>query len=398
VRRHRVVVIGGGGIGSAAAYWLSRRSDRPGDVLCLEQWALGHPWGASEDHSRIIRLGYHSPVYTALTREAYAAWRTVEAESGLPLIQTTGMVNLAVAGSEGAGILDAYTVAMGERDIPFERLGAHGVMERWPQFRLPEHVEALHQPDGGILDIRRASAVHVALARARGATVQGNAAVTRIRSVREGVELETEAGTIHAERVVLCAGAWTAGLLAQLGAQWPIRLTQEQVTYYATPHLRDFAPDRFPVWLWHGEREYYGFPVYGEVAVKAAEDLGGPEVDLERRSWEPDPERVRRVAAFLDEILPGASGPELYSRTCLYDMPPDRDFVLDHIPGHDRIAVCIGAGHAAKFASLLGRVLAELTLDGGTDYPIEAFRADRPALSDPEFVPGYRLGGAMAER
>jgi sarcosine oxidase len=393
-----VAVVGGGGIGSAAAYWLSRRSDRPGDVICLEQWALGHPWGASEDHSRIIRLGYHSPVYTALTRDAYAAWRTVEAESGLSLVHTTGMVNLAPAGSLGAGILDAYTVAMSERDIPFERLGAPAVMERWPQFRLAEDVEALYQPDGGILDIRRASAAHVALARARGATVQGDAAVTRIRSGPDGVELETRRGTIRADRVVLCAGAWTAGLLAQLGEEWPIRLTQEQVTYFATPNLRDFAPDRFPVWLWHGEREYYGFPVHGEAAVKAAEDLGGPEVDLESRSWEPDPERVRRVSSFLDELIPGASGPELYTRTCLYDMPPDRDFVLDHVPGHENIAVCIGAGHAAKFASLLGRILAELALDGGTQLPIEAFSAGRPALSDPGFTAGYRLGGAMAQR
>ena len=55
----RYAVVGGGGIGSAAAYWLSRRAGE--DVVCLEQWALGHGRGASEDHSRIIRLGYHSP-------------------------------------------------------------------------------------------------------------------------------------------------------------------------------------------------------------------------------------------------------------------------------------------------------------------------------------------------
>src|ERR687889_118308 len=98
-RTFRYAVVGGGGIGSAAAYWLSRRAGA--DVVCLEQWALGHRLGASEDHSRIIRLGYHSPVYTALTPSAYAAWRTVEEESGVPLIRTTGMVNVARAGTEG---------------------------------------------------------------------------------------------------------------------------------------------------------------------------------------------------------------------------------------------------------------------------------------------------------
>ena len=40
---------------------------------------------------------------------------------------------------------------------------------------------------------------------------------------------------------------------------------------------------------------------------------------------------------FAERILPGYTGPELYTRCCLYDMPPDRDFVLDHVPGHERL-------------------------------------------------------------
>ena len=112
------------------------------------------------------------------------------------------------------------------------------------------------------------------------------------------------------------------------------------------------------------------------------------------RAWTPAPARVRRVAAFVEEILLGFSGPDLCSRFCPYDMPPDRDFIVDRVPGQPRIAVCVGAGHAAKFASLLGRILGELTLDGVTAYPIEAFAADREALRDPAFEPAYRLGGA----
>jgi len=393
---YRYAVIGGGGIGSAAAYWLSRRA---GDaVLCLEQWELGHGLGASEDHSRIIRRGYHSPAYTGLTGGAYDAWREVEAESGVPLVHTTGMVNIARRGSEGAEILDLYGTAMDQFGIAHERFDAAELMRRWPQFRIPEDHEAVFQPEGGILDIRRAGAVHVALARARGATVLANAGVRAIRSDGDGVELDTAAGAFRAEQVVVCAGAWTRGLLQGLGVDWPIRLTQEQVTYYATPNLADFAPDRFPIWLWHGDGddEYYGFPVYGEVATKAAQDLGGPEARAEDAPWRPDRARVQRVAEFAEGILPGYTGPELYTRCCLYDMPPDRDFVVDFLPGQARVAVCIGAGHAAKFAGLLGRILSELVLDGGTAWPIEPFRADRPALTDAGFSAGYRLGGVAA--
>jgi len=391
-RRFRFAVIGAGGIGSAAAYWLSRVAGE--DVVCLEQWTLGHGKGASEDHSRIIRLGYHASRYTALTREAYAAWELAERESGVSLVQKTGMVNLARPGTDGGSILANYERAMSEQDIAYERLEASEVMRRWPQFRL-DGDQALFQPDGGILDIRKGVAVHLALARGHGATVLSNAEVTAIEDTGDGVRLTTTAGDFEVERVVLCAGAWTARLLeTQLGVSWPIRLTQEQVTYFATPSLRAFAADRFPIWIWHGdEEEFYGFPVHGEVATKAAKEVCGAAVTLDARSWEPDRERVRRVAEFVEGILPGYGGPELYTRCCLYDMPPDRDFVIDRLPGHPSIAVCIGAGHAAKFAALLGRILSELSIDGATDFPIEAFRADRPALVDPSYPATYRLGG-----
>ncbi len=394
-RRFRYAVVGTGGIGSAAAYWLSRVAGE--DVVCLEQWTLGHGRGASEDHSRIIRLGYHASRYTALTRDSYAAWEVAERESGIALVHKTGMVNLACPGTEGSGILDNYEVAMTAQGIGYERFGADEVMRRWPQFRLDAGLEAIFQPDGGVLDIRKGVAVHLALARGNGATVLPEAGVSAIDDTGDGIRLTTTAGDFEVDRLVLCAGAWTARLLkTQLGVRWPIRLTHEQVTYFATTKLRDFTPDRFPVWIWHGAEEFYGFPVHGEVATKAAQEVCGESVSLHAQSWEPDRARVRRVAEFVEEILPGYGGPELYTRCCLYDMPPDRDFVIDRLPGHPGISVCIGAGHAAKFAALLGRILAELTIDETTTFPIEEFRADRPALVDPAYVPTYRLGAELA--
>jgi monomeric sarcosine oxidase len=391
-RTFRYAVVGAGAIGSAAAYWLSRAAGE--QVVCLEQYELGHGLGASEDHSRIIRLGYHAERYTALTRAAYDAWRVVAEESGVPLVRRTGMVNIADAGTEGGAILDAYVDAMDAQEIGYERLSAAQLTERWPQFRIPAGHEGLFQAEGGILDVRRAVAVQLALARSRGAAIVPGARVQSIRSGEAGVELVTPAGTYRADQVVICAGAWTAGLLRTLGVDWPIRLTRQQVTYFATPHLARFAPERFPIWIWHGEDEHYGFPVYGEVATKAArENLGEATIDLATWDRRPEAAEVESLARFLERILPGYTGPQLATRSCLYDLPPDRDFVLDLVPGHPRLATAIGAGHAAKFAGLLGRILAELTLDGATRFPIAGFRADRPALTDPGFAPAYRLGG-----
>ena len=74
-------------------------------------------------------------------------------------------------------------------------------------------------------------------------------------------------------------------------------------------------------------------------------------------------------------------------------MPPDRDFIVDTLPGHPNVVVGLGAGHAAKFAGLLGEILSELVVDGQTKHPIEAFKADRPALLDPSFQPQFELKG-----
>jgi monomeric sarcosine oxidase len=391
-REYGVAVVGAGALGSGAAYWFSRVLGE--DVLCLEQYELGHGLGASEDHSRIIRLGYHAERYTALTRASFEAWEAVEQESRVPLVLRTGAINVGVPGTAGYPILDDYEAAMRAHDIPYERLSVEEATRRWPQFRMPAAAETVFQPDGGILDVRKGVAAQLALARARGATVVPHAAVEQIVPGPDAVELVTAQGSFRAREVVLCAGAWTAGLLrGTLGVDWPIRLMRQQVTYFATPHVARFAPDRFPIWIWHDDEEHYGFPVFGEVATKAAREiLEGDPIDLAAWDRRPLGDEVAALARFLDEFVPGSAGPELHTRVCVYDLPPDRDFVLDRLPGVPRVTVAIGAGHAAKFASLFGRVLAELVLEGVTAVPIEPFRADRPALTDPGFSANYRLG------
>ena len=385
------IVVGAGALGTAAAYWLAEAGAER--VLVLEQFELGHTKGASEDHSRIIRHTYHSTDYSALTGPAYAAWEHVEQRTGLQLVLRTGGLDLATLGTPAEAVLENYRRSLQPIGVSWEDLDADEIRSRWPQWTIEDDVVGLYQEAGGILDIRRANAAHVALARQQGVTFQENTVVTGIHSTRDGVRVTTSQGTYQGDAVVLCAASWLERLLPDLGLEWRITLSQEQVSFFATPNVHDFVPSRFPVWIWHGEPDHYGFPVYGEVAVKLGRDMSGRFVTQESRSFEPDGAVTALLDDFLRARLPGAVGPELYSRTCVYDMPPDRNFILDHVPGHPRVVVGMGAGHAAKFASLLGQILADLSLHGQTHHPIEAFRADRPALTDPTFEPTFRLQG-----
>jgi sarcosine oxidase len=375
-RDFEYVVLGLGGLGSAAAYWLSRSAGA--DVLGLEQFELGHVRGESQDHSRIIRLSYHTPAYVELAKRAYAAWDELERESGEQVVLRTGGLDLAPRVS--AIPLSAYSDSMQAAGVPFEHLDAGEIVRRWPQFRLTDDIHGLYQEQSGIAMAARANAVHQQLAREHGATLRDRTRVTGIRAAHGEVDIEADGVIYRARRLAIAAGPWSNGALGHLGIWLPLEVTQEQITYFASPRKQDFLPDRFPVWIWMDDPCYYGFPVFGEDGPKAAQDAGGKPVTADTRSFEPDPENSRRVQAFLAKYLPGALGPEIYTKTCLYTLTPDRDFVIDAVPGADGVFAAIGAGHAFKFASLIGRILAELAVSGRAAPDLTPFAIERPIL------------------
>ena len=370
------IVVGLGGIGSGALYWLSRRLG--GDVLGVEQFQLGHDRGGSQDHSRIIRYSYHRPIYVRLAERAYRTWAALEEESGERIVHRCGGLDLFPAG--GAIPPEDYTESLETCGIPFERLDAGEIHRRWPAFELPDTVWGLFQEEGGLAAAAVGNAAHQAAARRRGAVVVEGAPVTEARV--EGGEVVLTAGgtTYRARRLVLTGGAWSNNTLRHFEIDFPLTVTREQVVYYAAPDLAPFAADRFPVWIWMDEPSFYGFPVFGEPAVKVAEDVGGYETTAESRSFDPDPAGLERVRKWCELYLPGVVGPEHRVKTCLYTLTPDRDFIVDALPDWPEVLVAIGAGHAFKFASAIGQVLSELAIDGRTEADLSLFTADRPIL------------------
>lgn len=383
----RVGVLGLGGIGSAAVYWASRRVG--GDVLGVEQFGLGHVRGGSEDHSRIIRLSYHTPGYVELAKAAYLAWEEVEVDSGEPLVLTTGGLDLAP--QDAAIGLEDYRASMSAAGVQFEELDAGGVMKRWPQWRLNDDVMALFQERSGIAMASRANSTHRRLAVEHGATLMDGSEVGGIREVDGEVEMLVGGRPERVGSLIIAAGAWTAPLLAGLGFRVPLQVTLEQVVYLDPRDLLQFHPSRFPIWIWMDEPSFYGFPVFGERAVKVAWDRCEILTDPETRSFQPRSDVTDAVSGFAARYLPGAAGPVRVAKTCLYTLTPDRDFIVDRVPGTENIYAVVGAGHAFKFASLLGKILVDLALDDATDHDISPFRADRPILAEESPIRSYMV-------
>ncbi|HZI45394.1 MAG TPA: FAD-dependent oxidoreductase, partial [Ilumatobacter sp.] len=128
-REFDVAVVGLGGLGSAAAYWLARSGST---VVALEQFELGHVRGASHDHSRIIRRSYHTPDYVALTAAAYETWQVVEGDADEQLVTRTGGIDI----FPPAAAIDPepYLSSMTACGVPYEWLDAGEVRRRWPAF------------------------------------------------------------------------------------------------------------------------------------------------------------------------------------------------------------------------------------------------------------------------
>ncbi len=119
------IILGCGGIGSAAAFWLSRRTGS--EVLGLEQFELFHSRGGSQDHSRIIRLTYNADEYTRLTPHSYLAWSVIEDESAVKIVYKTGGLTMALKNDPVyQPVIEDYARSMTAHGIPYDRIGRRG--------------------------------------------------------------------------------------------------------------------------------------------------------------------------------------------------------------------------------------------------------------------------------
>lgn len=364
-----VAVVGMGALGSAATYQLARRGAK---VVAFEQYELGHVRGASHDTSRIVRTSYGAPEYVRLAQSAYRDWADLERESGERLLTITGGVIFLP--TDGPYSASDFTSALSECGVEHELLSPAEVQARWPQFQVPENVETVYTADTGIAHASRTVATLQMRARVHGADIRDRTAVESLTPDSAGVIVHTSGGDIRARKVILATDAWTNTLLEPLDAAIPLDVMQEQVTYFRPSAPHDYDPARFPVWIWEDDECYYGFPTYGEPTIKAARDVSENRMTPALRSFVPSPELTAQLSGFVTGLIPGA-GSELRTITCQYALTKDRRFVLSALPQHPDIIVGLAAGHGFKFTPALGRVLAELALEGESTDDLSEFGA-----------------------
>ena len=371
-----VIVVGIGGMGSAAVYHLARRGVK---VLGIEQFDIPHERGSSHGISRIIRLAYSEhPDYVPLLRRAYQLWRELETIVDERLLYVTGGID---AGYEGCGTVRGSLSSCEIHGLPHEQLDAAALNRRFPGFRLADGMVGIYQPDAGFLLSERCIIAHVVVAQQLGAEVCARERVTGLRIEDKDVSVTTNRDTYRARKVIVTAGPWARSIVPVLKH---LAVPERQVLLWTQPRRPEyFRLGTFPIFNMEApEGRFYGFPVHGVPGFKIGKYHHRSERvdDLDRmdRECHLADEEVLRVG--IRQYFPDADGPTMGMKTCLFTNSPDEHFILDRLADTPNVGIAAGfSGHGFKFCSVVGEIMTELMLDTTTRLNIEMFRLNRPA-------------------
>jgi len=370
-----LIIVGAGLAGSAAAWAASARGL---DVVVLEAFGPGHKNGSSHGSARIFRRAYPDPLYVRLTGAAGERWRQLEAQAGESLLAFTG--GLDFGADRDPRLLHEVLTGCG---VPAELLPPEEAARRWPYFDFTGAGEVMFHADAGVLDPHNAMAVMLRLAAAHGADVRFNTPVTRLAPNQsgDGAVADTDSGSFTAPVVVVAVGAWLAPLLGDVVNLPPLTVTQQQIAHFApVPAQGERADDDaatgapWPIFIYHdGADNFYGLPGGRDGgapgAIKLGEHAAVRATTAKDRDFGIDPAERTRLVDFVGARLPGLTATPMNEVTCLYTRTANEDFILDRSGPFVVASPC--SGHGAKFAPLLGEIIADLA--AGKPTPDQRF-------------------------
>jgi sarcosine oxidase len=362
-----VIVLGVGGMGSAACQQLAARGTK---VLGLEQYPLIHDRGSSHGESRIIRQAYFEhPDYVPLLLRTYDLWRQLERSTNRTLFHQVG---LALSGiSTGETISGAKKSADLHR-LNIEELKPTAAQRRWHSLSFPAEHTIVFEPLAGLLLVESCVQAQIDHAQQCGAEIRSDERVLEWSSNGTSVVVRTDRAKYSAGSLVVTAGAWAGQCLKELGL--PLEVHRKYVGWFPVRQGSFRVNEGTPTYFYefpHGT--FYGFPSLDEKTAKVAEHSGGELVhDLDQVDRSQHEADVTRLSEFVRSQVPGLdSTPERYS-VCMYTMSPDHHFIVDFHPEWHNVVIATGfSGHGFKFAPVIGETLADLATTRSTTLPID---------------------------
>jgi sarcosine oxidase len=389
-RTYDAIVLGLGAMGASASYQLAMRGAA---VLGLDQFHPPHEQGSTHGDTRITRLACgEGAEYTPFAQRSHEIWRSLEQETGLPLLQQNGILIIAGAGkiapSHGVPkFLEATVASANAWNLGHEILAAGEIARRFPAFAVADGDRAYYDRQGGFVRPETCIAAQLARASALGAELRMDEKVLSFRQEASAVVVTTAKGSYRAAQLIVAAGPWLPRFLEPALAR-QFGVTRQVLYWFRAKRPVDhaaFAPERFPVFIWQPSGAggvFYGFPAVGpfEEGVKIATE-GHDVADPETVDRIVAPGEIEAMIGTFGRFFPGLSPHCVKARVCLYTEVNAARFILDRLPGHDRIIVASPcSGHGFKHSGGVGEVLAQMALweKPAVDMTPFAFRPQDP--------------------
>ncbi len=364
-----VIVIGTGGVGSAALYHLAKRGAK---VLGLDRFPPGHDRGSSHGRTRIIRQAYFEhPDYVPLLLRAYELWEELSHRSGKQLYHEIGLLQIGLPdGHVVPGVLKAATL----HSLQVDLLTQQQTARCFPAFKIKLGWQAVYEQRAGYLEVENCVLAHLVEAQKLGATLQTGASVRNWHGDDNSVTVDTDVGQFSGSKIVIAAGPWADDLLHDLGI--PLKVHRKIVFWYPIKNDCLRADRGCPAFLFDlkGQGAIYGIPQVDDWGLKIARhstderSIIDDPLNLIREVHESD---FRVMNLIAPNLLPQLGLPHSYHDVCLYTMSPDENFIVDIHPHHPNVCFAAGlSGHGFKFTCVLGEILADLALTGRTNHPI----------------------------
>ena len=369
-----VVIIGGGSMGIATAYYLAKAEQK---VLVVDQFTVPNIYGSHHGETRILRLGYgNGGTYVPLVKESLALWKELEEETGRTLYNQTGAISVGYPGSDFVKETIDSSI---QYDLEYEELDAKSLMERWPGITVPDDYVACYDPNSGFLYSEECILAYKEECEKLGVTILENQRVLDLQITDKEVTVLTADTTFVARKAVVTAGAWIPKLLPDL--ELDIKPLRKTFGWFETSEENLYG-SQFPCYVFdtHDVGHYYGFPDFNGKGLKIGRmDLG--EVvnpDELNRDFDSTPKEEADLRSFLSRYMPQANGHLNAGKVCLFSMTPDEDFIIDFHPQHENVLIAGGfSGHGFKFASAIGKTLCELAVQGVSHQDISFLSLNR---------------------
>ena len=386
-RGRRLTIIGGGVMGLMTAYYAAPLA---GPVTVLDKSKIGDPGTASFGLTRSVRNDYVDPQYSRLAFEARQLWLDLQERAGERLLVDCGCLNLvksAVTPDVAGSYATRSFAVLQDLQLRCEALTGPALSRRFPQFAADGGWLDL---DAGFADVAAVTALLRSVVPARGAEIREGTEIRAITRSGGGWVVQTSAGPVESDVLVITAGLGTNELLELIPgcpARFPLSPDRPMQSRYFIPEpaaRSRYTEAALPVFAYL-DIGIYGHPMYdGRTPGVKIGFYRPPDADVV-------PSPIGSVEDFVAECMPGLRGAATVDvaaasgvDTCYYDLVSDDDFILGPVPGASGVFTGVGfRGTGYKFAPWVGRVLAQLAIQQGTVYDISRFAPDRFASAAP---------------